>query len=365
MTRGKERQDPAQKNFEAGVGMVKAHPVFAPLLRAASLYRGDQPCRKHCRETANGLVHVTADGHLYCHSSRRTQPAAWARAIAHCLLHLGMGHFVVREHPRLWNLACDLVVEKFLSDLRFATPIADIPLPGGINDEERLYRRLAEQGIREVTGVDAALFGAAGDNESDMLFPVEGEKGASHPLMAFAASAFAVAGVGKDGREPAAEQGLMMKAHVRADDGPARALNRIGIGTECALELAPCVGRAMQAPKEFLALVGVLQNAENADDLFVEIVVHLDSGARLAQEDAGRAAVWLDIDTVRRHIADDPGREHPLAPEITERGAGDVARGLEGFRVVKDRLFSRLHGAFPFGRTLQGARAGGSWPSLG
>jgi predicted metal-dependent peptidase len=183
MTRGKERQDPGRENFEAGVKMVKAHPVFALLLQRTSLYRGDKSYSrpKHYRGPANGLVYVTAGGDLHCHSSRRAEPAAWARAIAHCLLHLGMGHFVVREHPRLWNLACDLVVEKFLSDLRFATPIADIPLPGGINDEERLYRRLVEQGIREVTGVDVALFGAAGDNESDMLFPAEGEKGASHP----------------------------------------------------------------------------------------------------------------------------------------------------------------------------------------
>ncbi|MDR1162764.1 MAG: peptidase [Candidatus Accumulibacter sp.] len=182
-SQGKKREDPARKNFDAGVGMVKDHPVFAPLLRAASLYRGDKPYfrPKHYRESAHGLVYVTAGGHLYCHSTRRAEPAAWARAIAHCLLHLGMGHFVVHEHPQLWNLACDLVVEKFLGDLRFATPIADIPLPGGINDEERLYRRLVEQGIREVTGASAAIFGAAGDNESDMLFPSEGEKSGHHP----------------------------------------------------------------------------------------------------------------------------------------------------------------------------------------
>jgi predicted metal-dependent peptidase len=144
------------------------HPVFAPLLRAASICHDENRYRSY-PEPERGLVHVTANGNLYCHSTRRAEPAAWARAVAHCLLHLGMGHFVEKEQPRLWNLACDLVVEKFLSDLHFATPIADIPLPNGIHDEERLYRRLTEQGVREVTGVDAAIFGAAGENESDML----------------------------------------------------------------------------------------------------------------------------------------------------------------------------------------------------
>ncbi|MDR2112618.1 MAG: peptidase, partial [Candidatus Accumulibacter sp.] len=162
--KAKAKANLAQENYLAGVRMVAAHPIFAPLLRGATLHHEKQ------YRAARGLLYVEADGNLYCHATCRAEPAAWARAIAHGLLHLGMGHFVVQKHPRLWNLACDLVVEKFLSDLRFATPIADIPLPDGINDEERLYRRLIEQGIAEVTGADRALFGTAGENECDMLF---------------------------------------------------------------------------------------------------------------------------------------------------------------------------------------------------
>ncbi|MDR2112062.1 MAG: M48 family metalloprotease, partial [Candidatus Accumulibacter sp.] len=173
MSAGKEKEKAnlAKRNYEAGVKMVEAHPIFVPLLREATLYHGKQyyECRAY-PEPAHGLLYVEASGDLYCHSTRRAEPEAWARAIAHGLLHLGMGHFVVREQPRLWNLACDLVVEKFLSDLRFATPIADTPFPEGINDEERLYRRLIEQGIAGVTGTDKSLFGTAGENECDMLF---------------------------------------------------------------------------------------------------------------------------------------------------------------------------------------------------
>jgi len=86
--------------------------------------------------------------------------------LAHCLLHLGMEHFKEKENPILWNMACDCVVEKFLTDLKFGIALHDDSLPAGINDEERLYNRLLESPDKgEYTG-----FGTAGASSPDMLF---------------------------------------------------------------------------------------------------------------------------------------------------------------------------------------------------
>lgn len=55
---------------------------------------------------------------------------------------------------------------------------------------------------------------------------------------------------------------------------------------------------------------------ENADDLFISVVIDLDLGAQLAQEYGRRAAERLDLDAVRWHVADDPERECLFATKM-------------------------------------------------
>lgn len=153
--RAKERQDVALRQFREGCQMVARHPVFAPLWEYAHVYRSEDV--PHCPK--EGLAVVARNGYLYCNPRVRAESAEWARALAHCLLHLGLEHFQEKALPLQWRAACDLVVEKFLSDLKFGKPFYDHPLPAGIHTEEKLYRRLAEDGIPP----DHLGFGTAGD----------------------------------------------------------------------------------------------------------------------------------------------------------------------------------------------------------
>jgi predicted metal-dependent peptidase len=156
----KDQYDLALQAFHGGIEMVKRQPIFAFLLRQARIIR-----QEYTPYPSDGLACVSRSGCVFCNPKRRASPSEWARVLAHCLLHLGMEHFQEKTHAIAWNIACDCVVEKFLTDLRFAVS-ADAPaLPAGVSGEEKLYRRLAANGISpEYHG-----FGTAGAS-ADMIF---------------------------------------------------------------------------------------------------------------------------------------------------------------------------------------------------
>ena len=160
--RHKEQNDIALQNYRAGLQLVDNHPLFRKLLQNADVHRRDG-CGVPIPE--DGLTVSRCGGDIFCHPKRRAEPEQWARALAHCLLHLGMEHFQEKERPILWNIACDCVVEKFLSDLKFGAPLCDSELPAGIHSEEKLYRRLCELPDQR----DYAGFGTAGASLPDMI----------------------------------------------------------------------------------------------------------------------------------------------------------------------------------------------------
>lgn len=166
----KEKQpDIALQQFTAGVRIAAEHPLFSRLKSGAAIRRD-----KTYKYPENGLAAVTKDGCILCNPKRRAEPNEWARAIAHCLLHLAMGHCVPRDHPAEWNMACDCVVEKFLTDLKFGKPWYDRQLPVGANDDEKLYARLCEMTAEDKS--EYAEFGAAGRNVSDIVFKEHRER---------------------------------------------------------------------------------------------------------------------------------------------------------------------------------------------
>ena len=158
--KAKEQNDIALQNFNAGWEKVKHHPIFAPILGRTYLQR-----REDLPYPKDGLAVVTSSGSIYCHPTRRASPEEWMRTIAHCLLHLGMEHFQTKTSSKCWNIACDCVVEKFLSDLKFGKPFYNGTLPGGISDETKLYDRLCQDGIK----IEYCGFGTAGESTSDMI----------------------------------------------------------------------------------------------------------------------------------------------------------------------------------------------------
>lgn len=162
-TKGSNRKA-ADVAFDVGQGMVQRHPLFAPLAHRAFFMRSQagNPCGKHA------WVCVTEDGYLWTHPTRVAPPTEWAYLLAHGLLYLGFGFFQRdRAFAREWNAACDVVIARFLRDMKFGTPPEDRRLPDDVPgwDEARWYREFCEHGVRD----ELAGIGPAGPDQPGML----------------------------------------------------------------------------------------------------------------------------------------------------------------------------------------------------
>lgn len=141
------KPDPATQAFAEGLALVKRNPAFAAL--EAEFCR-----RKGCRLCpAEGLAAVDSNGHVHAHPTRRAEPAEWAWALAHCLLHLGFGHVPAAEEddrtqpdPYDRTARCT-VVNRFLLTFPAGRAPDHLPAdyPGG--DEEQLAARWRRDGI--------------------------------------------------------------------------------------------------------------------------------------------------------------------------------------------------------------------------
>lgn len=144
-SRPSPKQDIAAENLGKGLDLVAAHPLFAPLrFRAAVRYLpSDTVC------PPDGWAVVTSNGFIYAHPTRRADPAEWQYVLCHCLLHLALGHIRPMEHQLEWNTACDVVVARFLHDLRIGKPPAGWPLGRSLptTDEQRLYEAFVRDGV--------------------------------------------------------------------------------------------------------------------------------------------------------------------------------------------------------------------------
>ncbi len=168
MPREKEKEDPATQAYRAGMAALQQHPLFLPLLMRASVVREE----RYNLCPAAGWAVVTPHGDLHVHPTRRASPEEWVWVLAHALLHLGFGHFQSRARPHLWNIACDLFVNRFLADLKLGRRPAGIEvpdlLPAGLPtaSENALYDWLFEHGVPPaVVGG-----GTAGPGAADMIW---------------------------------------------------------------------------------------------------------------------------------------------------------------------------------------------------
>ena len=120
-----------------------------------------------------GWAFVTEEGEIWGNRNRLAKPEEWTYALAHCALHLAMGHFVRRENQAAWDLACDIVIHRFLATVGIGTPPVHLRdrdagpnalLPG--KTEEKLYQHFVESGIPP----KLEPFSLTGGPESDMVF---------------------------------------------------------------------------------------------------------------------------------------------------------------------------------------------------
>lgn len=157
------QRDIAKEQFEAGYAIVEGHPLLSVLLDRTHVIRRDAGL-----VPADGWAVVTPAGCIYVHPTRRGDPPVWAYVLAHCLLHLGLGHVKVDERrPREWNVATDCAVARFLVNLKIGRPPAEIELPATLPSESEadLYRRLCEDGVPE----ELTALGTAGVRQADIV----------------------------------------------------------------------------------------------------------------------------------------------------------------------------------------------------
>ncbi len=160
-------KDPATEAFELACLAVKQHPILGGLYLRARIHRhAGNACPK------DGWAAVTTNGTIHVHATRRGEPAEWTYVLAHCLLHLGLGHFEDQRQEKEWTHACDCVVARLLSEVKIGRPPEELrgePPPVGVPEEE-LARRFQREGVPE----EFSCWGVAGKNHLDMIhLPLE------------------------------------------------------------------------------------------------------------------------------------------------------------------------------------------------
>ncbi len=86
--------------------------------------------------------------------------------LAHCLLHLGFGHFQYRPHQQEWNDACCWFLSAFQRQLKIGRPPIEMAASDApATTEERIYDELCARGLPE----GWLGCGAAGAHGRDML----------------------------------------------------------------------------------------------------------------------------------------------------------------------------------------------------
>ncbi len=157
-----QKIDIAYENYYKGYNLINCHPMFAPLLHHVQVIRTEGNL---CPE--KGWAVITRNGYLHIHPTRRGDPLEWAYVIAHCLLHLGLGHFKEKSDNIKWNTACDCYIAKFLSDMKLGRAPSEIQykIDFSAPSEEQLYNDFVEKGIPPIL----INFGTAGVNCGDMI----------------------------------------------------------------------------------------------------------------------------------------------------------------------------------------------------
>ncbi|MDN0198426.1 hypothetical protein [Streptomyces sp. S.PNR 29] len=145
-SKGQKKRDLAAEAFHEGLRLVRTNPALSTVEFTV--------CREEKCEVAprEGLVRVDSAGVLHAHPARMADPAVWAWALAHAVLHLGFGHVPaakgVREQPdRCDVVARCVVVNRFLLGFPVGRAPDELPVSYPDGDEEQLAARWRRDGI--------------------------------------------------------------------------------------------------------------------------------------------------------------------------------------------------------------------------
>jgi predicted metal-dependent peptidase len=168
-TKGEKKRDLAAEAFAEGMRLVGANPALAAMEFNVCRH---EDCRLAPRD---GLVRVDSDGDLHAHPQRLAEPADWAWAVAHAVLHLGFGHVPAvkgeRTQPDRYDLAARcVVVNRFLLGFTIGRTPEELPTAYPDGDEEQLAARWRRDGLPAVY----EHCGTAGAEPDQLLLPSHG-----------------------------------------------------------------------------------------------------------------------------------------------------------------------------------------------
>jgi predicted metal-dependent peptidase len=166
--KGKEWLHEAAEKYNEGYWAVYGEPLFTGLLSAANVVREEKQ-NHHC--PPDGWAVVTTNADIFVNPYRMAEPEEWQYILAHCLLHLGFGHFQEKQDSLHWNVACDRVIARFLQEFKFGKPPQEMkePIDADTRDEQKLFGQLLQSNLTE----GLQIYSTAGVGHEDMVFEPE------------------------------------------------------------------------------------------------------------------------------------------------------------------------------------------------
>lgn len=184
MAKNKEVKIPKnEQQMLNGLEIIESHPLFGKLNIRHEIFGKNVMGKDVCAKTSySGKNSNRGVGYVLNKDCCRT-PSEWAHIIAHCMLHLCFGHFDAERMPgfldengnwhvdcdfKLWNMACDIYICKFLADIKFGTPYVNQMeiMRFAASNEVKIYDEL----VRGHISAESNIFGTAG-GYPDMVDP--------------------------------------------------------------------------------------------------------------------------------------------------------------------------------------------------
>lgn len=188
----KEKMDPNEVQFHNGWTIVEHNYIFRFFMLCNLKYDEKKELGKKTAACSK------ADGTILVNKNVALSGNQWAYVMAHCILHNCFGHYDLEKVPgyyeedadgrkvkkaafnkKIWNIACDIYVDKFLSDIRFGEPLKASPvgvIPQNVMDDEiKIYEYLLSIGWDE----NDQSYGVGDSHNMDMVgldSPIEYKK---------------------------------------------------------------------------------------------------------------------------------------------------------------------------------------------
>ena len=183
MAKTNHKPNPATLAFDAGMAMVKTHPIFGPLAHRVSWVR---TAASQC--PADGWLVVLRHDAIHVHPKRHAEAVEWAFVLARGVLSYAMDFFQRdRGDWAAWSAACDVASTRFLATVKFGACPQDMQMPVDAPawDEDRWYRQFCENGVPPW----AAGLGLAGHRATSLQPPEDwSQESPAHRRYGFAST---------------------------------------------------------------------------------------------------------------------------------------------------------------------------------